>query len=70
MLGAQGLHQLDVHGLIAVGGEDTQVSLAPEEKAHTTVRQTSKHHMVHGLLIPCTSERHWVTSGSFPQRLQ
>lgn len=32
MLGAQGLHQLDVHGLIAVGGEDTQVSLAPDEK--------------------------------------
>lgn len=30
MLCAEGLHQLDVHGLVAVGGEDAQVGLAPE----------------------------------------
>lgn len=31
MLGTQGLHQLDVHGLVAVGSEDTQMSLAPDK---------------------------------------
>lgn len=29
MLGAEGLHQLDVHGLVAVGGKDAEMCLTP-----------------------------------------
>lgn len=29
MLGAEGLHQLDVHGLIAVGSKDAEMGLTP-----------------------------------------
>ena len=31
MPGAEGLHQLDVHGLTSVGRKDAEMSLAPEE---------------------------------------
>ena len=32
MLGAEGFHQLDVHGLVTVGREDTQMGLAPKDR--------------------------------------
>lgn len=40
MLGAESLHQLDVHGLVAVGSEDTQVSLTPVEKIKISESQS------------------------------
>lgn len=42
MLGTQGLHQLDVHGLVTVGSEDTQVSLAPDNKGGEEKKKKKK----------------------------
>lgn len=42
MLGTESLHQLDVHGLVAVGSKDTQVSLAPDERKEKKRKKKKK----------------------------
>lgn len=43
MLGAEGLHQLDVHGLIAVGSKDAEMGLTSMKEQGGKKKQNNSH---------------------------
>lgn len=62
MLSAEGFHQLHVHRLIAVGGQDAEMGLTPARPQLLSSTNGNNTDALRGLHI---SDRHWVTMADF-----